>query len=78
MDDAAARCGILELAGVTVGAAFVGTIASTLVVADILRLLHGGENYSVIALDLRAPNQLTAVLNTQPGAGPPPPYTAAA
>jgi hypothetical protein len=78
MGDAAARCGLLELAGVTVGAAFVGTTASTVVVADILRLLHGGENYSVIALDLRAPNQITAVLNTKPGAGPPPPYTAAA
>lgn len=78
MEDATARCGLLELAGVTIGAAFVGTTASTVVVADILRLLHGGENYSVIALDLRAPNQLTAVLNTEPGAGPPPPYTAAA
>ena len=78
MEDVAARCGLLEIAGVTVGAAFVGTIASTVVVADILRLLHGGENYSVIALDLRAPNQLTAVLNTKPGTGPPPPYTAAA
>ena len=73
----AARCGLLELAGVTVAAAFVGTIASTLVVADILRLLHAGENYSVIALDLRAPNHLTAVLNTEPVTGPPPPYTAA-
>ena len=77
IEESAARCGLLDLAGVTVGAAFVGTFASTVVVADILRLLHGGENYSVIALDLRAPNQLTAVLNTKPGAGPPPPYTAA-
>ncbi len=78
MEDATARCGLLELAGITIGAAFVGTTASTLVVADILRLLHDGENYSVIALDLRAPNQLTAVLNTEPGGSPPPPYTVAA
>jgi hypothetical protein len=42
MEDAAGRCGVLELAGVTVGAAFVGATASTVVVADILRLLHGG------------------------------------
>jgi hypothetical protein len=32
-DGTAARCGILDIAGVTVGAAFVGTFASTLVVA---------------------------------------------
>jgi hypothetical protein len=32
-----ARCGMLDIAGVTVGAAFVGTVASTLVVADGLR-----------------------------------------
>jgi hypothetical protein len=78
IEESAARCGLLELAGVTVGAAFVGAIASTVAVADILRLLHGGNDYSLVALDLRAPNQLTAVLNTKPGAGPPPPYTAAA
>jgi hypothetical protein len=77
IEESSARCGLLELAGVTVGAAFVGAIASTVAVADILRLLHGGNDYSLVALDLRAPNQLTAVLNTKPGAGPPPPYTAA-
>lgn len=63
----AARCGMLSLAGVTVGAAFVGTVASTLTVADLLRSLHGGQNYSVIALDLREPGRLRAVPNTHPG-----------
>lgn len=77
IEDAAARCGILELASVTVGAAFVGAVASTLAVADILRWLHGGGNYSVIALDLRAPGRLTAVVNSQPGGSTLPPYTPA-
>jgi hypothetical protein len=63
-EDATARCGILDIAGVTVGAAFVGTVASTLVVADILRLLHDGESYSVIALDLRDPRGIRAVVNS--------------
>jgi hypothetical protein len=78
MEESAARCGLLEFADVTVGAAFVGAIASTLAVADILRLLHGGNDYSLVALDLRAPDQFAAVPNTEAGAGPPPPYTAAA
>jgi hypothetical protein len=63
----AARCGMLDIAGVTVGAAFVGTFASTLVVADILRVLHGGVNYSVIAVDLRNPGGIRAIPNRAPG-----------
>jgi hypothetical protein len=60
-EDAAVRCGMREIAGVTVGAAFVGTVASTLVLADILRVLHSGESYSVIGLDLRDPRGIRAV-----------------
>ena len=59
-DETAARCGMLDIAGVTVGAAFVGTIASTFVIGDILRLLHGGQNYVVITLDLRSPAEIQA------------------
>ncbi|MCU1463247.1 MAG: UBA/ThiF-type binding fold containing protein [Acidimicrobiales bacterium] len=66
-NEAAARCGMLDLAGVTVGAAFVGTIASTLAVGDVLRVLHEGAEYSVIALDLRNPGAPKAVLNTAAG-----------
>ena len=51
---------MLDIAGVTVGAAFVGTIASTFVIGDILRLLHGGQNYAVITLDLRSPAGIQA------------------
>jgi hypothetical protein len=61
-DEAAARCGMVDVAGITVGAAFVGAVASTIVVGDLLRLLHeNGMNYSVASLDLRAPHGLRAV-----------------
>jgi hypothetical protein len=66
-DETAARCGMFDIAGVTVGAAFVGAIASTLVVADLLRVLHDGAEYSVISLDLRNPLGRRAVPN--PAAG---------
>ncbi|HVA08753.1 MAG TPA: ThiF family adenylyltransferase [Acidimicrobiales bacterium] len=73
----AARCGMLDIAGITVGAAFVGTFASTLVVADILRLLHSGANYSVIAVDLRNPGGIRAISNSAPGDFVAPGYTRA-
>jgi ThiF family protein len=75
IDEAVARCGMLDVAGVTVGAAFVGTFASTLAIADVLRLLHDGENYSVISIDLRAPSGARAVSNSSPGPYPNPPFT---
>jgi hypothetical protein len=74
-DGTAARCGMLDIAGVTVGAAFVGTFASALVIGDILRLLHGGTEYSVIAVDLRNPSDIRAVLNSAPGEYAAPLYT---
>lgn len=76
-DETAARCGMLDIADVTVGAAFVGTVASTLVVADILRLLHDGSSYSVITLDLRSPGGIQAVLTGGADVATPPPYTPA-
>ena len=76
-DETAVRCGMVDIAGVTVGAAFVGTIASTLVVADILRLLHGGTSYSVISLDLRSPAGIQAIPNGAPGEYPAAAFTLA-
>lgn len=76
-DETAARCGMLDFSGVTVGAAFVGTFAGTLVVADVLRVLHGGDNYSVIAVDLRDPAGIRAVPNSAPGDYVAPAYTLA-
>jgi hypothetical protein len=76
-DESAARCGMLGAAGVTVGAAFVGAITSTLVVADVVRLLHGGQIYTVITLDLRSPAGIQAVLTGGADAATLPPYTPA-
>lgn len=76
-DETAVRCGMLDIAGVSVGAAFVGTFASTLVVADILRLLHGGNDYSVISVDLRSPSGIQAIPNSAPREYPAPAYTVA-
>jgi hypothetical protein len=54
-EEGAARCGMLEIAGVTVGASFVGAVVSCLVIADLLRNLHDGVRLSSIGLDLRNP-----------------------
>lgn len=48
------RCGVTLLAGKAVGAPFVGAVAATLAVAEVLRLLHGGGLHSVIDLDLQS------------------------
>lgn len=46
------RCGVTLLAGKAVGAPFVGTVAATLVLSQVLRLLHGESLYQLIDLDL--------------------------
>ena len=45
-------CGRAELAGKSVAVPFVGVTAATLVVAEIIRLLHDGSAYSDIKLSL--------------------------
>jgi hypothetical protein len=46
------QCGVTLLAGKAVGAPFVGTVAATLVLAEVLRLLHSGTVHHVIDMDL--------------------------
>ena len=53
-------CGLVTLAQRTVGTPFVGVVASTLVIAEALRLLHGGSLYEVMDGDLRAPDMFQA------------------
>jgi hypothetical protein len=48
-------CGLVQLATRAVGAPFVGAAASTLVIAEVLRLLNGGDLYEVIDMTLRDP-----------------------
>jgi hypothetical protein len=46
------RCGAALLAGIAVGAPFVGAVAAALAISELLRLLHGGVLNSLIDLDL--------------------------
>jgi hypothetical protein len=56
------RCGVTLLAGKAVGAPFVGAAAATLVIAELLRLLHGGPVHELIDLDLKFPEYRSTVL----------------
>ena len=56
------RCGVTLLAGKAVGAPFVGAVAATLAMSEVLRLLHGGAVHELIDLDLKAPEYRSAVL----------------
>jgi hypothetical protein len=62
-----AACGMTEVAGISVAAAFVGAITGTLVIGDVLRHLHGGREIAVLSLDLRSPAYIDAPENTAPG-----------
>jgi hypothetical protein len=54
-------CGVVQLQGAAVGAAFVGAAAAALGVAEILRALAGGPVTSVAAWALNAPGDIDAV-----------------
>jgi hypothetical protein len=56
------RCGVTLLAGKAVGAPFVGAVAATLAVTELLRLLHGGPIHELIDLDLKSPDYRSAVM----------------
>lgn len=56
------QCGVTLLAGKAVGAPFVGAVAATLVLAELLRLLHGGLAIEVMDLDLQWPEHREVVL----------------
>ena len=51
------RCGMTLLAGKAVGAPFVGSIAATLALSEVLRLLHGGAICQLIDIDLLSLDQ---------------------
>jgi hypothetical protein len=50
------RCGVALLAGKAVGAPFVGAVAATIVIAEVLRLLHGAPVNRLIDLNLINPD----------------------
>ena len=55
------RCGLLQLAGRTVGAPFVGAIAGALTIAELVRLANGGPVTAVADLHLRNLDHRTVV-----------------
>lgn len=59
------RCGVTLLAGKAVGAPFVGALAATLAISEVLRLLHGGPIYQLIDLDLLSIDHRTTILQTR-------------
>jgi hypothetical protein len=59
------RCGVTLLAGKAVGAPFVGAVAATLAVSEVLRLLQGGAVHELLDIDLKAPEYRNAVLTHQ-------------
>jgi hypothetical protein len=54
------RCGMTLLAGKAVGAPFVGAVAATLAISEVLRLLHGGPIHRLLDLDLLSLDQRVA------------------
>ena len=62
-----ATCGMTQMAGISVGASFVGATAGALAVGDLLRFFQHGPAYSIVSLDLRNPLALDAVTNSAPG-----------
>jgi hypothetical protein len=61
MDD----CGLVQIASRTVGAPFVGTVAATLVISEVLRLLNGGPTTEVIDMTLRHMESREVVTSTR-------------
>ena len=57
------ECGIVDVAGQSVGAAFVGCVAATHVLAEALRVLNEGPRFEVVSLSLRSPDAARAVPN---------------
>ena len=55
-----ARCGVIEIAGRTAGAAFVGVAAAAFVLAEVLRPLNAGPRYEVLSIPLRDVQHLAA------------------
>jgi hypothetical protein len=55
-----AECGVVEIAGITIGAAFVGAVAAALTLSEPLRLLNRGTSYEAIAFSLRSPERIDA------------------
>ena len=68
LTDGEIKCGIVDVAGTSVGAAFVGCVSATLVLSEVLRALAGGPRFEVLGISLRSPHKPQASSNTHEGA----------
>ena len=68
LTDGEIRCGIVEVAGTSIGAAFVGCVAATFVLSEVLRVLAGGRRFEVLSISLRSPHRPHISHNTHEGA----------
>lgn len=59
-------CGLTRLAETAVGAPFVGTVAGTLMLAQVLRVLADDAPDKLVDLDLRSPGSRRALVNGTP------------
>ena len=59
------ECGVLEVAGRSVGAAFVGCAAAALVFSEALRFLTGGPRLEIVSLSLRSPHMIETAPNNR-------------
>lgn len=57
------RCGTVQLANKAVGAPFVGAVAASLVLSELLIVLHGGRTRELIDLDLLAIEHRSSMLS---------------
>lgn len=67
LTDGEIRCGIIEVAGTSIGAAFVGCVAATFVLSEVLRALAGGPRFEVVGISLRSPHRPHVSKNTHEG-----------
>jgi hypothetical protein len=72
------RCGMTLLAGKAIGAPFVGCIAATLALSEVLRLLHGGPMHQLIDVDLLSLDHRVALYHRDDFAGCNPGFAMAA
>ena len=64
LTDEEIKCGIIEVAGRSVGAAFVGCVAAALVLSEVLRSLTDGPSIEVLGVALRSPHKPQVSPNT--------------
>ena len=67
LTDGEIRCGIIEVAGTSIGAAFVGCVAAAFVLSEVVRSLAGGPRIEVLGVTLRSPHKPQVATNTLEG-----------